>query len=82
MGASQVAGNDRRCVKSITNWYKGPMIGKDTFFEMAKSDVKTTIVSYFSPVRAVIAEVSKAVSAETDSHDRADEPRLEKNPSA
>ncbi len=57
-------------------------MGKDTFFEMAKSDVKNTIVSYFSPVRAVIAEVSRAVSAETAPHGHADEPRFEKNQSA
>jgi len=57
-------------------------MGKDTFFEMAKKDVKNTIVSYFSPVRAVIAEVSRAVAAETASHDHAGEAKLEKSPSA
>jgi hypothetical protein len=57
-------------------------MAKDSFFELAKTDVKNTIASYFSPVRAVVTEVSKAVSAETSAADRARQPRIEKKPSA
>jgi hypothetical protein len=38
---------------------------KTTVLESVKADLVNTVFSYFAPVRAVIAEVSKAVERET-----------------
>jgi hypothetical protein len=50
---------------------------KDSFFEIAKADIKNTIVSYFAPVRAVVNEISRAVAAETGSAQRSTATRHE-----
>jgi hypothetical protein len=49
----------------------------DSFFEIAKADIKNTIVSYFAPVRAVVNEISRAVAAETASEQRSTATRHE-----
>jgi hypothetical protein len=38
---------------------------KESFIEFVKADVKNTVISYFSPVTAVINEISRQVIAET-----------------
>jgi hypothetical protein len=57
-------------------------MAKESFFEMAREEVKNTIVSYFSPVRAVISEMSKAVAAEAPLGDRASPLAADKKPTA